>query len=174
MYRFSTLKAPPSQVKGFKVSPVKELEIHRFEWADVNGSHTVTYQLQVAKKRDQEFKTIYRGEGKKFDLKHEELDAGLDYTSRVCAIRPCGDGNYLIGPYSNVANFHIPLPPLEDSASAKSPSSSSFTSNLSSTAQKLEDRVNSISYESRVGIIAVISLIILAFFISFITHHVVT
>jgi len=174
MYRFSTLKAPPSQVKGFKVSLMKELEIHRFEWADVNGSHTVTYQLQVAKRRDQEFKTIYRGEVKKFDLKHEELDVGIDYTSRVCAIRPCGDGNYLIGPYSNLVNFHIPLPPLEDAASTKLQSSSSFTSNLSTTAQKLEDRVNSISYESRVGIIAVISLIILAFFISFITHHVVT
>jgi hypothetical protein len=78
---------------------------------------------------------MYRGEARKYDLQSEDLDAGIDYVSRVCAIRHCEEGTSLIGPYSNLVNFRIPLEKVEESPSTNSVPTSSFKSNLSNTAQ---------------------------------------
>ncbi len=51
---------------------------------------------------------------------------------------------------------------------------SSVSNNILWLFQALEEKMNSISYESKVGIMAVIALIILAIVISLITHHVVS
>ncbi len=95
---------------------------------------------------------MHRGESRRFELKDEELDAGVDYTSRVCAVREGEDGNQLLGPYSNLVSFSNPLPTPEVSTSSKSLSSSSFKSNLSTTAQvsnTLELGIHSLSTFSK-------------------------
>jgi len=114
------------------------------------------------------------------ELNPQDLDSGADYLCRVCAIRICDDRTQLIGPYSVPFTFHIPVSVSDEFTSNKIHSSNSSKS-LSATAQVsstffqvLEEKMNEISYESRVGILAVFALIILAFVISLITHHVVS
>jgi preprotein translocase subunit SecE len=144
---------------------------------------------------------MYRGIERRVELNHDDLEEGVDYACRVCAIRVCGDdGQQLVGPYSNNVNFHIPLPSRggEDSSPSKSHSVSSKSPVKVSTTfitvrfnisilsynnnsnfifnffQTVREKMSRISYESRVGMMAVLALIIVAFFISLITHHVVS
>ncbi|CAG7731816.1 unnamed protein product [Allacma fusca] len=180
MYHFSTLKAPPPQVKGLKVEVMLEAELCRLEWSPVACADTTAYQLQLAKLRDQEFKTIFRGEERKYEMDAKELEEGVEYTARVCAIRQCDDSSQLVGPYSNAVSFTVQQPQMLDSNSSKR-NSTPFSKNISSASplrsnflNVIEEKLGNISFESRVGIVAVFALIILAFVISLITHHVVS
>ncbi|CAL8127421.1 unnamed protein product [Orchesella dallaii] len=181
LYKFGTSKAPPPQVKGVKVEFTKDSNSFRVEWFGVQCNDTLEYQVQICRRRDQDYRTIYRGSERSAEMKPQDLDDGAsDYLCRVCAIRICDDRTQLIGPYSVPFTFHAPDSVLNDFASSKVHSSTSSKS-LSTTAQVsftffqvLEEKMNEISYESRVGILAVFALIILAFVISLITHHVVS
>jgi len=80
------------------------------------------------------FIQIYRGKETTFDLKEDELDIGVEYMARVCAIRLCDDGTQLVGPYSSQVFFRVPSPQREEAISSKNHSSFSSKS-LSTTAQ---------------------------------------
>lgn len=150
---------------------------------------------------------MYRGIERRIEINHDQLEEGFDYACRVCAIRVCGDGTQLAGPYSSNVNFHVPSSTLrEDPLSTASSKCHSLSSKSQVKAshtfftvsfifcskrywvqflrfvlmfffvkfQTLQEKMSRISYESRVGIMAVFALIIVAFFISLITHHVVS
>ncbi|XP_035704090.1 fibronectin type-III domain-containing protein 3A isoform X3 [Folsomia candida] len=179
LYKFSTSKAPPSQVKGCKIELLNDSSTYRFEWFEVTCLDTIEYQFQVAsKKRDMDFKTMYKGTERRVELNHNQLEKGVEYACRVCAIRVSGDGAALVGPYSNNVNFHIPSSSDEEdlviSSKSHSASSKSQARATNTFWMTMEEKMSKISYESRVGIVAVFALIILAFVISLITHHVVS
>lgn len=77
---------------------------------------------------------MYRGTERRVELNHDQLEKGLDYACRVCAIRVSEDGAQLVGPYSNNVNFHVPLSSQAEDLLASSPSSSKSHS-LSSKSQ---------------------------------------
>ncbi len=40
---------------------------------------------------------MYRGTERRVELNHDQLENGVDYACRVCAIRVSGDGTQLVG-----------------------------------------------------------------------------
>lgn len=144
---------------GVKSEFLKSEGVFKIEWFGVQCNDPVEYQVQVCKRRDQDYATvslpknlrkhrlpahipiciyiisqIYRDAQKFMEVNPEELDKGVDYMCRVCAIRICDDRTQLIGPYSVPFTFHVPAFLTDDYMSAKHHSSNSAKS-LSPTAQ---------------------------------------
>ena len=68
---------------------------------------------------------IYRGSESRFEMDCGEVEEGVEYTARVCAIRLCEDSAQLPGPYSSMVNFNIPIFSQNDSNSTKNLSANS-------------------------------------------------
>ncbi len=86
------------------------------------GTDPISYilQLQIYRKEN-DFTEIYHGESTSY--RATNLEAGVDYRARVCAIRSTSEGLALNSPFSSATHFVLPRP--EDLAAALSASRTS-------------------------------------------------
>ena len=84
-------------------------------------------QLQVYRKEN-EYTEIYHGELTSY--RATNLEAGVDYRARVCAIRSTSEGLSLNSPFSPATHFVLPRPEDLAHALSASRSSSSFNNHL--------------------------------------------
>jgi hypothetical protein len=88
------------------------------------GNDPISYvlQLQVYRKEN-DYTEIYHGELTSY--RATNLEAGVDYRARVCAIRSTSEGLTLTSPFSPATHFVLPRP--EDMAAALSATRTSNT-----------------------------------------------
>ncbi|XP_076253735.1 fibronectin type-III domain-containing protein 3A-like isoform X2 [Rhynchophorus ferrugineus] len=102
-YQFSTTIAPPSILKMPKVFDIEQRSC-ALEWHPSKNSFSdpISYQVQLAKLKEQIFKQVQSTSETKCTL--ENLEPGVEYSARVCPVRLTSTGE-LPGPYSSPANF---------------------------------------------------------------------
>lgn len=142
---FTTSKAPPSALKGsidfveefastfrsvLSAPNINEITSNScvFNWQAHKSmsDDPISYilQLQVYRKEN-DYTEIYHGELTSY--RATNLEAGVDYRARVCAIRSTSEGLSLNSPFSPATHFVLPRP--EDLAHALSASRSSSYNN---------------------------------------------
>ncbi|XP_031628985.1 fibronectin type-III domain-containing protein 3A isoform X2 [Contarinia nasturtii] len=109
----SSIKAPriventPSAAASAAATSANTFERNSItlEWQHSKNTFqdVVEYVLQWSKDKDQEFKMLYRGPETRFNV--DNLEAGIDYTFRVCPVRHVHD---LFGAYSPPLRYRIP------------------------------------------------------------------
>ncbi len=135
VYTFITTKAPPNALKGlflflkfiefskyFLIAPnINEITSTSclFHWQAHKplGKDPISYilQLQIYRKEN-DYTEIYHGNLTSY--RATNLEAGVDYRARVCAIRSTSEGLALNSPFSSPTHFVLPRP--EDLAAALS------------------------------------------------------
>ncbi|CAF1051244.1 unnamed protein product, partial [Adineta steineri] len=118
MYTFTTSKAPPNALKAPNINEITSTSCV-FNWQPHKplGRDPISYilQLQIYRKEN-DYTEIYHGELTSY--RATNLEAGVDYRARVCAIRSTSEGLALNSPFSPATHFVLPRP--EDLAAALS------------------------------------------------------
>ncbi|XP_055305314.1 fibronectin type-III domain-containing protein 3A-like isoform X5 [Sitodiplosis mosellana] len=120
-YVFKTNAAVPSSIKAPRIAEnapstaaavaaaanASERNCITLEWQhSKNTFHDIVeYVLQWSKDKDQEFKVLYRGPETRYNV--DNLEAGIDYTFRVCPVR-LADCSDLFGANSPTLRYRIP------------------------------------------------------------------
>lgn len=108
VYAFTTTKAPPNSLKAPNISEITSNSCV-FQWQAHKqlGNDTIQYILQLqAHKKETEYTEIYRGESTCYRLTN--LESGVDYRARVCALRLTSEGLLLNSPFSSATHFTLP------------------------------------------------------------------
>ncbi|UJR33220.1 hypothetical protein I4U23_020675 [Adineta vaga] len=125
IHTFTTSKAPPNALKAPNINEITSTSCV-FNWQAHKplGNDPISYilQLQIYRKEN-DYTEIYHGELTSYRAKN--LEAGVDYRARVCAIRSTSEGLILNSPFSPAT--HFVLPRAEDLAAALSVTKSSNT-----------------------------------------------
>ncbi|KAL1513199.1 hypothetical protein ABEB36_002638 [Hypothenemus hampei] len=102
-YEFSTSIAPPAVLKVPKIVEVEQKSC-TIEWSPSKNafSDRVVYHVQIAKLKEQLYKSSHHGADTKCTI--DNLEPGTEYSARVCPVRITSTGE-LIGPYSPPINF---------------------------------------------------------------------
>nr|CAD7439983.1 unnamed protein product [Timema bartmani] len=105
---YTTTIAPPPSLKAPKVTEVQQRSCWA-EWGPCKpvGADPVTYQVQLSRSKDPEYRLAYRGADTRVQL--TELDPGTEYHVRVCPVR-CAAGGDLPGAYSSPTSFNTSAP----------------------------------------------------------------
>nr|CAD7462627.1 unnamed protein product [Timema tahoe] len=105
---YTTTIAPPPSLKAPKVTEVQQRSCWA-EWGPCKpvGADPVTYQVQLSRSKDPEYRLAYRGTDTRVQL--TELDPGTEYHVRVCPVR-CAAGGDLPGAYSSPTSFNTSAP----------------------------------------------------------------
>ncbi|CAF1622355.1 unnamed protein product [Adineta ricciae] len=125
IHTFTTTKAPPNPLKAPNITEITSTSCV-FNWQAHKslGNDPISYILQLQiYRRDNDYTEIYHGELTSY--RATNLEAGVDYRVRVCAIRSTNEGVTLTSPFSPAT--HFVLPRAEDLAAALSASRSSNT-----------------------------------------------
>jgi len=108
VYAFTTAKAPPSSLKAPNISEITSNSCV-FHWQTHKpfGNDTIEYVLQLQTyKKETEYTEIYRGEATSYRITN--LESGVDYRARVCALRLTSEGLLLNSPFSPATHFTLP------------------------------------------------------------------
>ncbi|CAF1284500.1 unnamed protein product [Rotaria sordida] len=120
IYTFTTAKAPPNALKAPNITEITSTSCV-FNWQAHKplGKDAISYilQLQIYRKEN-DYTEIYNGELTSY--RATNLESGVDYRARVCAIRTTNEGLSLYSPFSPATHFVLPRP--EDLAAALSAS----------------------------------------------------
>ncbi|CAF3170217.1 unnamed protein product [Rotaria socialis] len=123
IYTFTTTKAPPNALKAPNINEITSTSCV-FNWQAHKslGNDPISYilQLQIYRKEN-EYTEIYHGDLTSY--RATNLEAGVDYRVRICAIRSTSDGLTLNSPFSPATHFVLPRP--EDLAASISGSKAS-------------------------------------------------
>nr|CAD7423352.1 unnamed protein product [Timema monikensis] len=105
---YTTTIAPPPSLKAPKVTEVQQRSCWA-EWGPCKpvGADPVTYQVQLSRSKDPEYRLAYRGADTRVQL--TELDPGTEYHVRVCPVRCAASGD-LPGAYSSPTSFNTSAP----------------------------------------------------------------
>ncbi|CAF1539479.1 unnamed protein product [Adineta ricciae] len=116
VYTFSTTKAPPNALKAPNITEITSTSCV-FNWQAHKplGKDTISYvlQLQIYRK-EADYTEIYHGELTSY--RAINLESGVDYRARICAIRTTNEGIALNSSFSPATHFVLPRP--EDLAAA--------------------------------------------------------
>ncbi|CAF0733122.1 unnamed protein product [Rotaria sordida] len=128
IYTFTTTKAPPNALKAPNINEITSTSCV-FNWQAHKplGNDPISYilQLQIYRKEN-DYTEIYHGELTSYRAMN--LEAGVDYRVRVCAIRSTSEGLTLNSPFSPATHFVLPRP--EDLAAVLSVSKTSNNNHL--------------------------------------------
>jgi hypothetical protein len=117
---FTTTKAPPNALKAPNITEITSTSCV-FNWQTHKplGRDTISYilQLQIYRK-ETDYTEIYNGELTSY--RAVNLESGVEYRARVCAIRTTNEGLALNSPFSPSTQFVLPRP--EDLAASLSAS----------------------------------------------------
>nr|CAD7591808.1 unnamed protein product [Timema genevievae] len=109
---YTTTIAPPPSLK-VNISAPKVTEVQQrscwAEWGQCKrvGADPVTYQVQLSRSKDPEYRLAYCGADTRVQL--TELDPGTEYHVRVCPVRCAASGD-LPGAYSSPTSFNTSAP----------------------------------------------------------------
>lgn len=113
---FTTSKAPPNALKAPTITEITSTSCV-FNWQAHKslGKDPISYilQLQIYRKEN-DYTEIYNGELTSYRAMN--LESGVEYRARVCAIRTTDEGLLLNSPFSPPTQFVLPRP--EDLAAA--------------------------------------------------------
>ncbi|UJR13965.1 hypothetical protein I4U23_000968 [Adineta vaga] len=116
IFTCSTTKAPPNALKAPNITEITSTSCV-FNWQAHKplGKDTISYvlQLQIYRK-ETDYTELYHGELTSY--RATNLESGVDYRARVCAIRTTNEGLALNSPFSPATHFVLPRP--EDLAAA--------------------------------------------------------
>ncbi|CAF1136420.1 unnamed protein product, partial [Didymodactylos carnosus] len=110
VYTFSTTKAPPNALKAPYITDISSTSC-LINWQSHKplGKDGISYILQKQEqKRENDYSELYKGEMTSYRVTN--LEPGIDYYVRVCAIRVTNEGILLNGSYSPVTHFILPRP----------------------------------------------------------------
>ncbi|CAF1000984.1 unnamed protein product [Adineta steineri] len=110
IYTFMTTKAPPNALKAPNITDITSTSCV-FNWQAHKslGNDTISYILQLQTyRKENDYTVIYNGELTSY--RATDLESGVDYRVRVCAIRTTDEGLTLNSPFSPATHFVLPRP----------------------------------------------------------------
>lgn len=125
---FTTTKAPPNALKAPNISEITSTScVLNWQAHKPLGKDPISYilQLQIYRKEN-DYTEIYNGELTSY--RATNLQSGVEYRARVCALRTTDEGALLNSPFSPPTQFVLPRP--EDLAAALSATSKTFDNRL--------------------------------------------